>query len=66
MADLNDETETLMISSGGTEGSGIIDDRPIEERITILESQVAGLFEQNKNMLEHFREMIEIISEDIE
>ena len=36
-----------------------------EERIKVLEEQVAILFKQNKKMLEHIREFSEILAEQI-
>ena len=38
----------------------------LEERIGVLEGQTADLYKQHKNILEHFREMIEITKENSE
>ena len=32
----------------------------IEERVGVLEIQIAQLFEQHKNVLEHFRQLVEL------
>jgi hypothetical protein len=36
----------------------------LEERIGVLEGQTADLYKQHKNILEHFREVIEVIKEN--